>query len=107
MEADEIISKYIESLSKKISLEKVIIFGSTARGNRLEESDIDIIVVSNDFKNMPLNERFRIVYTSWPPNIDADIIPLTEKELEKALKKSIVLKDARKYWIEIKTKPKR
>ena len=97
---------FIDNLSKKINLDSIIIFGSTARGDRLEESDVDIIVISDDFRNMPLNERFGIVYMAWPPHIDADIIPLTREEFEKALKKSIILRDAQKYWriIEISKK---
>jgi len=39
---------------------------------------------------------------AWPQCIDADIIPLTREEFEKALKKSIVLRDAQKYWRIIK-----
>jgi len=37
----------------------------------------------------------------WPPEIDADIIPLTHKEFEEALSRSIILKDVQKYWYEI------
>ncbi len=102
LDVDEAIQVFISNLSKKIVLESIIIFGSTARGDRLMESDVDLIVVSDSFSNMPLNERFRIVYMAWPPQIDADIIPLTKRELESILKRSVILKDAQKYWRVIK-----
>ncbi len=106
LDVDEAIQIFINNLSRKIALECIIIFGSTARGNRLAESDVDLIVISNDFINMPLNERFRIVYSAWPPYIDADIIPLTKEEFENILKKSVILRDAQKYWRIIRTKNK-
>ena len=98
MDIDEEIKKFIKRLSSKIEIKKIIIFGSTARGNRLKQSDVDLIVISDDFEKMPLNERFRIVYMEWPKAIDADIIPLTESEFNKAEKLSVILRDAKKYW---------
>ena len=38
----EIIIKYIQELSKEISIDKVIIFGSYAKNTYNEDSDIDI-----------------------------------------------------------------
>jgi len=104
LDVDEAIQIFINNLSRKIVLELIIIFGSTARGDRLVESDVDLIVISDSFFNMPLNERFRIVYSAWPPHIDADIIPLTREEFERALKRSIILRDAQKYWRIIRIK---
>ena len=98
MDIDKEIRKFIEKLSSKIKIKKIIIFGSTARGDRLKQSDVDLIVISDDFEKMPLNERFRIVYMEWPKAIDADIIPLTESEFNKAEKLSVILRDAKKYW---------
>ena len=101
LDLNNVIREFAERLSKKIRIRRIIVFGSTARGTRLKSSDVDLIIISDDFKDMPLNERFRIVYMEWPPEIDADIIPLTHKEFEEALSRSIILKDAQKYWYEI------
>jgi len=103
---DDAIQLFIKRLSEEISLFSVIIFGSTARGDRLSESDVDLIVVSDDFKNMPLNKRFRLVYMAWPSQIDADILPLTLEEFKNACKKSIIFRDAQKYWKIIKISEK-
>ena len=57
-EIEEIIRKYQEELKKLgINSQQVILYGSYARGNPREESDIDLIVVSEDFRNMNLRER--------------------------------------------------
>jgi len=45
---------------KGISLFKIVIFGSYARARQREDSDIDIIVVSKDFRDKSLFERVRL-----------------------------------------------
>ncbi len=40
-----------------VKIRKLIIYGSHASGKSKEESDIDLVVVSNDFKDMDLWER--------------------------------------------------
>lgn len=44
-------------LKKGISVQKIIIFGSYAKGTQSEDSDIDVIIVSKDFKNKSIFER--------------------------------------------------
>ena len=57
-EIEEIIKKYKEVLIKLgINSQRVILHGSYARGNPREDSDIDLIIISEDFKNMNLRER--------------------------------------------------
>ena len=53
-----IILKYIYNLeSLGISVQKVIIFGSHAKGTFTKESDIDIAVISKEFEKMGLWEK--------------------------------------------------
>ena len=62
----EIIIKYIQELSKEISIDKVIIFGSYAKNTYNEDSDIDIAIFSKDFKNSSIIEdmSFLLMKTS-------------------------------------------
>lgn len=55
------IKEYILRLKKAINPKKVILFGSFARGEPTEWSDIDILVVA-DFSNTNNNKRFDILY---------------------------------------------
>ncbi len=48
----EVIDKYISDLKKQIPIEKVFIFGSYAKGSPHSNSDIDIAIFSDYFKNM-------------------------------------------------------
>ncbi len=62
----EIIIKYIKELSKEISIDKVIIFGSYAKNCYNEDSDIDIAIFSKDFKNTSIIDAmsFLLIKTS-------------------------------------------
>ena len=42
---------------KKVKIAKIILFGSYARGNYNDSSDIDLIVISDDFTTMNYWER--------------------------------------------------
>lgn len=54
----KIILEYICNLGALgISVHKVIIFGSQAKGTFTEDSDIDIAVISNEFEKMGLWEK--------------------------------------------------
>lgn len=45
------IRKYVDELKKEISIDRVILFGSYARGNPKSYSDIDLAIFSKDFKD--------------------------------------------------------
>lgn len=62
----EIIIKYIQELSKEISIDKVIIFVSYAKNCYNEDSDIDIAIFSKDFKSTSIIEdmSFLLIKTS-------------------------------------------
>jgi hypothetical protein len=57
-----IIERYKEELRKLgIRPQRVILYGSYARGHPREDSDIDLIVISEDFKKFNLRERLEIL----------------------------------------------
>jgi len=45
-----VIEKYVEVLKKHYSIDSVYLFGSFAKGNNHEDSDIDVAIISNDIK---------------------------------------------------------
>ncbi len=68
----ESIEKYIERISQYYKIEAIILFGSYAKGTENEDSDIDIAVISSDFKNIIQDGADLIGYT-W--KIDTRIEP--------------------------------
>jgi len=59
---EEIIAAYKGALKLLgIDAERVILYGSFARGSQREDSDIDLVVISGDFRVMDLRERLEVL----------------------------------------------
>lgn len=57
-----IVGQFAEALkSQGIQVDKIIHFGSRARGDARGDSDIDLLVVSPDFARMPLYRRHEVL----------------------------------------------
>ncbi|HID43229.1 MAG TPA: nucleotidyltransferase domain-containing protein [Archaeoglobaceae archaeon] len=98
----ERIQKLISALGKKgVKIEHAYLFGSYARNDYLKTSDIDVILVSDSWKDLPMLKRMDIVNkVLWRENMEKiEVIPVTSRELNE--KKSVVLRDASRYWIKI------
>ncbi|MEJ2702226.1 MAG: nucleotidyltransferase domain-containing protein [Sedimentisphaerales bacterium] len=58
----EIVRQYVEALRQYgVKVERVILYGSFAKGRPREDSDIDLVVVSESFQEMNLRERLEVL----------------------------------------------
>ena len=95
------LKEFIMELSKKIKVERVILFGSRADNSADKESDVDLIVVSSDFEGVNYFDRAKELYESWKIDLPVDFICYTPKEfnilkrrisiVSQAIKKGVVL----------------
>lgn len=93
----QVIDEYISELKKKINISKVILFGSAAKGKIKKDSDLDLIVLSNSFKNMGLIKRLQLLSHARVKNarkIPMDILGYTPKEAKYLAHSSSMFKDA-------------
>ena len=72
---------------KGINISKIILFGSYANGTPDHESDIDLVIISNDFDGKNIFERANLtkeaeILTIRKYLIPLDIITLSNKEFE-------------------------
>lgn len=86
------VKRYLKSLSIKIDF--AILFGSTVYGERLRDSDIDLIIVSKDFEGVPFEKRMLILQKHWKHDVMLEAFGFTPKEFEKLKDKSIVIQEA-------------
>lgn len=98
---EEALSKLAEEFKKNLGPVEIFLFGSFAKGDWLEDSDIDIIVVSEAFKGKSMAERVNMVRRLAPDNLAFEILTYTSQELKEALVKSIAIQDASSYWKKI------
>ena len=82
-----------------IRVDAVILFGSYARGDFSSSSDLDLIIISSDWEGISYTKRLSLLYRLWDKDIDANFVALTPRELRDRLRKSVVLRDASRYWI--------
>jgi poly(A) polymerase Pap1 len=99
----EIISKlkvFAQSLAEDISIQKVYLFGSYAAGTANEDSDIDILVISDDFKKMsPIQTNFFFFWKA--AQIPGDIQPVGYTYDEYLCKDSLFLREILSNSLEI------
>jgi len=95
------IETFVEKLKKKINIERVIVFGSRARGDYLADSDVDMIIISKDFEEVPFYERMDKLILLWESPLDLEALCYTPKEFEQKKKEIGIVAEAVKEGIEI------
>lgn len=100
-ETMNLIKKQISFLKKEFKPEKIILFGSRARGDNLKESDVDLLIVSKKFEGISLRDRMAEAYGPWNNKIDLEIICYTPEEFEKKSKQIGIVKQAIKEGINL------
>jgi predicted nucleotidyltransferase len=86
---------YINRLKENgISVDSVFFFGSRIRGDYLEDSDIDLLVISPDFKNIDIFKRLILLNKLWDYPIPAEITGYTKEEIRRLRKFSQYVRDA-------------
>ncbi len=83
---------------------EVYLYGSFAKGTWLEDSDVDIVVISPSFRDQPFSDRVNEVRKLASPDIALEILAYTPDELERVKRRSIVIQDAAEYWRKIEVR---
>jgi predicted nucleotidyltransferase len=84
----------IVSIFRAFDPEKIILFGSQARGHEDEESDIDLILVYETTK--AFLDRLKELYVAWDIPKAVDILAYTPEEFDRMTKENMFLQDAMK-----------
>ena len=99
------VEKLVCALVKRgFRIQEVYVFGSRVRGDWLKTSDIDVVIVSEDFRGLRFLDRLELIEkVQWEEGITPHIeaIPLTPEELEERRQSSVVLRDASRYWVRV------
>ena len=91
------LKKLKKKLSKAYSIDKMLLFGSRAKGEELLTSDADVIVVSNDFADMPFRKRPDKFLDAWEMPIDLEIICYSPEEFSRKQKEYGLVREAVKH----------
>ncbi len=83
---DKKVKRFSKKLRKKFNVKKLLLFGSRARGDWLQTSDYDFIIVSEDFEGTSFLDRRVEVMLKTNEVFATDLLCYTPKEFEKKRK---------------------
>ncbi len=91
-EIKEIIDKYQKEIEKLgVQPKKIILYGSYAGGTPREDSDIDVIVVADEFRKMNLRERLELLGLAAGRVLEPiEALGYTQEELDSRKKESFL-----------------
>ena len=101
MKKDKIIlnfkKKILPYIIKDYNPKEIIIFGSRIKGTSTLNSDLDVIIVSQSFRNIPFIERMALLLKKYEFPRHIDYICYTPEEFEKIRDNSSLIMDALEY----------
>lgn len=105
MDRKAIIIKKLQEFKKQVNkdfyLSKMVFFGSRASGKPHRDSDIDLILVSPNFKKLDFIERGAKMYDYWSLDYPVDFLCYTPEEFERKKKRIGIVRQAVNEGIEI------
>jgi len=97
----EWIDRFLATIKEKYYPQKVLLFGSRARGDNLIDSDVDMIIVSKKFEGVNWLKRIRDVSVFWDGLVPLEPICYTPEEFEEKKKMIGIVSEAVKEGIEL------
>jgi hypothetical protein len=79
---------YKTRISENLDVEKMLLFGSQASGKADSQSDVDLLVISSDFKKVRFIKRSIPLYRQWHLDYPVDILCYTPDEVKEKNKTS-------------------
>lgn len=79
------VKAYINRLGKKVRISRAMLYGSIVQGSATPSSDVDMIVISDDFAKKDSDERSAVLYRAsvgFP--YDLHVYGTTDKEFTEA-----------------------
>ncbi len=81
----ELIAYIVEKIVREVAPQRIIMFGSRARGEARDDSDLDLFVIQ-DSQTANRQVRRQIEYLLWGRRFAVDLIVRTPEEVERNVK---------------------
>lgn len=56
------VKKYLNSVARRVQIQAAYLYGSVVQGQSTEESDVDVLILSDDFHSMNSDDRSKLLY---------------------------------------------
>jgi len=90
----KIAKQFSRGIRKRFKIDRIILFGSRARGEHLLKSDFDFIIVSEDFRGIPFYKRMAEMLNYWHWSEDLEPLCYTPEEFEKKKRETVMIRYA-------------
>jgi Nucleotidyltransferase domain. len=96
------LARFLKRLKRELGVVEVYIFGSRAYGNPLLESDLDMIMVSEEFGKRSFIENMELLSRMWDGSFTVEMFPYTPEQLRKYAERKTVVSEALRKGIRIR-----
>ena len=93
--------KFLNLLKREFGVREVYLFGSRVYGIPLVDSDLDILVVSEEFGKRSFIENMELLYKLWDGSFSIEIFPYTPSQLKKYRGRKVVVTEALEKGVRI------
>jgi predicted nucleotidyltransferase len=94
--------RFLKRLKRELGVVEVYIFGSRVYGNPLLESDLDMIVVSEEFGKRSFIENMELLSRTWDGSFTVEMFPYTPEQLRRYAERKTVVSEALRKGIRIR-----
>jgi predicted nucleotidyltransferase len=96
------LARFLKRLKRELGVVEVYIFGSRAYGTPLLESDLDMIVVSEEFGKRSFIENMELLSRMWDGSFTVEMFPYTPEQLRRYAERKTVVSEALKKGIRVR-----
>jgi len=98
---DEKVKRFARKIRKAFDVQKIVLFGSRARGDWLHTSDYDFLIVSKDFEGLNFLNRPANVLNKTKEYFATDLLCYTPEEFARKKKQIGIVSQAVKEGINL------
>lgn len=98
---DKLIERFARRVRSKFNIQRMLLFGSRARGDYLKHSDYDVLLVSPDFAGKRFMDRAVEVMDACDVRFALELLCYTPEEFGKMSKQICIVREAARTGIDI------
>jgi len=91
-EQDKRLRKFLSKVRRKFEPERVLLFGSRARGDHLSSSDYNLAIISKKFRGQDFRERIIGIYELIDGPLNVEVLCYTPEEFERRRKELSIVR---------------
>lgn len=92
---------FLKLLKRELKVKEVYLFGSRVYGTPLKDSDLDMLIISEEFEKYSFIERMLLLSKLWDSPFTLEMFPYTPKEVEIYKGRKVVVTEALERGIRI------